>query len=245
MSHFQELQGKYLDTKFGKIYYKINKKGNNVLVLIHGLAASSKSWVKFVEYLPNDLTIILPDLLGHGESASPKIDYHVIYQKEIIEDILKFENITEYNLMGHSYGGWVSCILSLNNINVKKLILEDAGGLKDFFETVSGTEKRKKYKQDILSKALMLNTKEYVIKSIIDDEFSLSQLTKEELSSIFAKTLILWGENDTTIDKKYAEIFKNYIKNSEVFIIKNSKHTSHYSNPEETANIIKNFLYKD
>ncbi len=123
MSVFEELESKTIETKYGKIFYRTNKKGSDVLVLIHGLAASSKSWIKFVEYLPKSLTLILPDLLGHGESEAPNIDYHVLYQKEIIEEIIKKEGITNYSVMGHSYGGWIASILAINNQNIKKLVL--------------------------------------------------------------------------------------------------------------------------
>ncbi len=242
MGVFEELESKTLKTKYGNVFYRINNQGDDTLILIHGLGASSKSWIKFVEYLPKNFRLILPDLLGHGDSEAPNINYHVIYQKEIIEEIIKKENITTYSLMGHSYGGWVASILAINNQNIKKLILEDAGGLKNFFEVVVGTDKREKYKKDLLAKALMINANEHVLKSIIADEFSSSQLTEEDLSKISSKTLILWGENDTTIEKKFAYVFKEYIKNSEVSIIKNSKHTSHYSNPEETAHIVNSFL---
>ena len=245
MIRFSDLQNKKIKTPLGNINYRIHyssKNTDNILVLIHGLAASGKSWTRFVEQLPDTFTIIIPDLLGHGDSDAPKIDYHVSLQEEIVRDILENEQIKKYSIMGHSYGGWVAALLARSNPSITALILEDAGGLKGFFDEVVGTEKREQYKKDLLKKALQINANEYVVKSIIEDEFSSSQITENDLQSITAPTLIIWGDEDTTIDKKFAYIFKKYIHNCSVKIIKNSKHTSHYSNPKETRDIVVNFL---
>ena len=245
MIRFFDLQEKKIKTKFGDINYRIHyasKNNDSAIVLIHGLAASGKSWTRFVEQLPDTFTVIIPDLLGHGDSDAPKIDYHVSFQEEIIRNIIENEQIKKYSIMGHSYGGWIAALLARSNPMINALILEDAGGLKGFFDEVVGTENREQYKADLLKKAQQINANEYVVKSIIDDEFSSSQITEEDLQSIIAPTLIIWGDDDTTIDKKFAYIFKRCIPNCSVKIIKNSKHTSHYSNPKETGEIVVNFL---
>ncbi len=242
---FSDLQNKKIKTALGTINYRIHyasKNTDNVLVLIHGLAASGKSWTRFVEQLPDTFTIIIPDLLGHGDSDAPKIDYHVSLQEEIVKNILENEQIKKYSIMGHSYGGWIAALLARSNPMITALILEDAGGLKGFFDEVVGTKKREQYKKELLKKALQINANEYVVKSIIEDEFSSSQITENDLQSITAPTLIIWGDDDNIIDKKFAYIFKKYIPNCSVKIIKNSKHTSHYSNPKETRDVIVNFL---
>src|SRR5215218_7840253 len=46
-----------------------------VLVMIHGIAGSSNTWVPCMPLLAEHYTVIAPDLLGHGESAKPRGDY--------------------------------------------------------------------------------------------------------------------------------------------------------------------------
>ncbi|MGC8479318.1 MAG: alpha/beta fold hydrolase [Candidatus Micrarchaeia archaeon] len=242
--YFNELSIKKVETKFGNVSYRTNSTGGNTLVLIHGLAATSKSWNKFINYLPKSINLIIPDLLGHGESDAPNIEYHVTNQTAIIEEILKKEEVSSYVLFGHSYGGWVATLLSIKNKNLKALILEDSNGLKAFFNEVKGTKKREEYKKNLIKKALFLNANEYVVKSIVNDEFSTHQLSDDDLVNISVPTLILWGELDQTVDRKFGYMFKKLIHNSELEIIKNSKHTPHYSNPEKTADIVKDFLAK-
>uniref|UniRef100_UPI00058EB21E alpha/beta fold hydrolase n=1 Tax=Ilumatobacter nonamiensis TaxID=467093 RepID=UPI00058EB21E len=45
------------------------------ILLIHGLAGSSKTWDAVIDELAVDYDVIAPDLLGHGESAKPRGDY--------------------------------------------------------------------------------------------------------------------------------------------------------------------------
>ena len=243
MPLFSKLEKHFINSKFGKIIYRITRGEGPVLILIHGLASSGKSWSKFIEYIPNNFTLIIPDLLGHGESNAPEIEYNVMFQKEILLEIIKTEMLPNYSVMGHSYGGWIASILAIDNPSIQALILEDAGGLKGFFDEIVGTEKREQYKKTIIEKSLQLNANEHVVSSILSDEFSTNQLTSKELLKINAKTLILWGMFDTVIDKKFAFIFQKLIKNSEVKIL-NSKHTSHYTIPETTAKEVVDFIFK-
>jgi pimeloyl-ACP methyl ester carboxylesterase len=41
------------------------------ILLIHGLAGSSKTWDAVMPVLAEQFDVIAPDLLGHGESAKP------------------------------------------------------------------------------------------------------------------------------------------------------------------------------
>ena len=45
------------------------------IVLIHGLAGSSRTWQHVMPELAEQYDVIAPDLLGHGESAKPMGDY--------------------------------------------------------------------------------------------------------------------------------------------------------------------------
>ena len=54
--------------------YRRGGAGEHVL-LIHGLAGSSRTWRAVQPELTRTHDVIAPDLLGHGESAKPMGDY--------------------------------------------------------------------------------------------------------------------------------------------------------------------------
>ncbi|MCL5008407.1 MAG: alpha/beta hydrolase [Candidatus Marsarchaeota archaeon] len=238
---YGDMQETYIKTDYGNVHYLLHKGSADSILLIHGLAGSSKSWSRFVDYLPENYTLCIVDLLGHGKSDAPHISYNIGVQVKIIEAIMRTEGLAGAFIMGHSYGGWIAAKIAISD-KVSGLILEDAGGLKNFFDEVRGTEKREAYKKEIISKALSLNAKEYVISSIFDDEFSNSELSADELNSISVPTLILWGSDDRVISARFAEIFHKEIPGSVLRIINRSKHTSHYTNPEEVAGLVVDFI---
>ena len=45
------------------------------LLLLHGIAGSSRAWKEVMPSLAESYTVIAPDMLGHGESAKPVGDY--------------------------------------------------------------------------------------------------------------------------------------------------------------------------
>jgi pimeloyl-ACP methyl ester carboxylesterase len=87
----------------------------------------------------------------------------------------------------------------------------------------------------------MKNAKHAFISTIMGSQAS---NLKERLHKIKAHTLILWGKKDPVIPVEFAREFHAEIKNSQVVIMKNAKHTPFYERPEEFSSIIIDFLEK-
>ena len=52
-----------------------DRRQRPALLLLHGIANSSETWERVAPLLSERFTVIAPDLLGHGESATPRGDY--------------------------------------------------------------------------------------------------------------------------------------------------------------------------
>ncbi len=115
-----------------KIYYTITGSGKTQLLFLHGFGASHKTWDYISDSFDKEkFTLIVIDLLGHGNSSiNNSSDYSILSQTSIVFDFIKFLNLKELIIIGHSYGGSVALmltILHMKNINIKKLVLIDAG----------------------------------------------------------------------------------------------------------------------
>ena len=44
-----------------------------VVLLIHGITGDSRQWNQIIPQLADRYTVLAPDLLGHGQSAKPRI----------------------------------------------------------------------------------------------------------------------------------------------------------------------------
>jgi len=110
--------------------YRMAGEGPAIL-LIHGLAGSSRAWRDVMPLLARDYTVVAPDLLGHGESAKPMGDYslgaHASGLRDLLVGALGIERAT---LVGQSFGGGVAMQLAYQHPELcERLVLAGSGGL--------------------------------------------------------------------------------------------------------------------
>lgn len=100
------------------------------ILLIHGLAGSSKTWDGVIEELAVDYDVIAPDLLGHGESAKPRGDYSLGAFASGLRDFLAVLDVRSASIVGHSFGGGVAMQLAYQHPHlIDRLVLVGSGGL--------------------------------------------------------------------------------------------------------------------
>jgi pimeloyl-ACP methyl ester carboxylesterase len=112
------------------VRYRIAGEGP-VILLIHGMAGSSRSWRAVMRILARDYTVIAPDLLGHGESAKPLGDYSLGAYASGLRDLLVGAlGVESATLVGQSLGGGVAMQLAYQHPELcERLVLVASGGL--------------------------------------------------------------------------------------------------------------------
>lgn len=109
--------------------YRRGGSGPTVL-LIHGLAGSSKTWDDVIPLLTPHADVIAVDLLGHGESAKPTGDYSLGAFASGLRDFLSILGVESVTIVGHSFGGGVAMQLAYQHPHlVDRLVLVGSGGL--------------------------------------------------------------------------------------------------------------------
>jgi pimeloyl-ACP methyl ester carboxylesterase len=100
-----------------------------VLLLLHGMAASSQTWNQVAPALARRFTVIAPDLLGHGESAKPHGEYSLGAHANFIRDLLARLGHERATIVGHSFGGGVAMQLAYQYPDrCERLALVGSGG---------------------------------------------------------------------------------------------------------------------
>ncbi len=100
------------------------------VVLVHGMVNSSWHWRAVAERLAQTHTVIAPDLIGHGDSATPRGDYSLGAHATVIRDLLSALGIERASMVGHSLGGGVAMIFFWQFPHrVERLALVSSGGL--------------------------------------------------------------------------------------------------------------------
>jgi pimeloyl-ACP methyl ester carboxylesterase len=100
------------------------------VLLIHGIAGSSRTWEPVIPLLAGTHTVVAPDLVGHGESAKPPGDYSLGAQASALRDLLSVLDIERVTVVGQSFGGGVAMQFSYQfPENCDRLVLVGSGGL--------------------------------------------------------------------------------------------------------------------
>ena len=101
-----------------------------VLLLLHGIANSSETWESVAQALSARFTLIAPDLLGHGDSATPRGDYSLGAHASGVRDILTALGHEHVTVIGHSLGGGIAMQFAYQfPERCERLVLVSSGGL--------------------------------------------------------------------------------------------------------------------
>ena len=101
-----------------------------VLLLLHGITNSSETWERAADALADRFTIVAPDLLGHGNSATPRGDYSLGAHASGVRDLLSALDYDRVTVVGHSLGGGIAMQFAYQfPERCERLVLVSSGGL--------------------------------------------------------------------------------------------------------------------
>ena len=235
------------------------------LVLVHGFLGSSAIWTPQKEFLSKYFRVISPALPGFGESSKVKSLNSINSMAKTLLKLLDKRYINEFNLMGHSMGGMiVQEMAKLSGEKINKIICYSTGSIGNIpgrFEPIDLS--REKFKKDGIKKTANRISKKWFVKGdkskyfylcnnankTISEETADNALIAlknwrglENLKNIKNKTLIIWGDKDTSYDFNQVDILNQNIPNSKIEVIKGCSHNIHLEIPEKFNAIVKNFL---
>ncbi|XWS25861.1 hypothetical protein CRYUN_Cryun27aG0103700 [Craigia yunnanensis] len=111
-----------------------SKEGSPTLVMVHGYAASQGFFFKNFDSLANRFNVIAIDQLGWGGSSRPDFTCKSTEETEAwfvdsFEEWRKAKNLSNFILLGHSFGGYVASKYALKHPeHVQHLILVGPAG---------------------------------------------------------------------------------------------------------------------
>lgn len=111
MTHASRSEG-FIELPNGsRIFYRRSGKGEPV-VLLHGIAHSSKVWERVIPALEGRNEVIALDLPGCGRSDKPDTDYALGTQAAAVRYVLDRLGLDLVTVIGHSLGGGVAMTLA-------------------------------------------------------------------------------------------------------------------------------------
>jgi pimeloyl-ACP methyl ester carboxylesterase len=102
--------------------------GRRVLLGIHGVTASSVALLPVAHHLPEDVSLVAPDLRGRGGSASLPGPYGMEAHARDCAAVIRAVTDEPVVVVGESMGGYVGVVLAARHPDlVRRLVLVDGG----------------------------------------------------------------------------------------------------------------------
>lgn len=119
-------------------YVDEGSKEHPTIVMVHGWGGYIKNWYSTIDELSKDYRCIALDLPGYGLSSMKYYEQEQDYLQffaSIIDEFCSGLNLNEVVLLGHSMGGQISMIATLNEPKwLKALVLAAPAGFETFSE---------------------------------------------------------------------------------------------------------------
>ncbi len=121
---------------FGQSIHYFDMGSGPVVVLLHGLGSRKDDWLPVLEPMAQKYRLLVPDQIGFGKSDKPLLDYSIQTYVDFLNEFLRQLKVEKASLVGESLGGWIAGLYAVeisggaHLVPVEKLVLVDAGGLK-------------------------------------------------------------------------------------------------------------------
>lgn len=97
-----------------------------VLVMLHGIGSSNRSWLPIMSTLAKRYRLIMPDHRGHGASGKPDSGYLLPDYAADLERVIAWSGEPHPIILGHSLGGLTAVTWAITHPNVARaIVLED------------------------------------------------------------------------------------------------------------------------
>lgn len=232
------------------------------VILMHGWGCNYTTVASIANAINTKMKVYSLDLPGHGKSQEPPEPWGIEKFTQLVEKFMEQMNISNPVLIGHSFGGRISILLSSRR-DIKKVVLVDAAGIKPsrslkYYAKVYSFKTAKKLFPIIFGKKKgeeMINrwrgkagSADYrnsspIMRAVMS--ICVNEDLKHVMPSIKAPTLLIWGEKDTATPLKDAKTMERLIPDAGLVSFEEAGHYSFLDNPGQFRAVIQSFLLKD
>jgi pimeloyl-ACP methyl ester carboxylesterase len=230
------------------IYYQVAGEGEGEpVVLVHGLSASSRWWVRNIPALAQRYQVYLLDLPGFGTMRRFRRRFVLDELASGIVAWMEALGIKQAHLIGHSMGGYICLrIAAQHPERIKRLVLVSPAGIPHI---------RSVYGYTIPLLVAFRNFKLSFFSILVSDALRagpptilraaqdlLTKDIRDCLKDITAPTLLVWGEHDSLVPPVFGTILRQEINDARLLVLKKAGHVSMFDQAEQFNTAVLGFL---
>lgn len=257
--HYAEIEGMKI------CYLEAGDPAAPAIVFIHGWSGDVMNWWDQYDYFRDNYHVVILDDPGHGKSERRKdIKYSMELDGKVVVGLMDLLKIDKAVVVGNSMGGQIAEWVAVHRPErVSKLVLCDAAGatglawvyaLTPLINPVSvkmvvaGEQYKEDTDKDRAREAFVESRKGtdqewpyyHALSASIKD--LIRHPIKQDLGKIAAPTLIIWGDNDPTINPKAVDTFSSLIPDTRTYIVHDGGHTPMMQKPSEWNCAVDKFI---
>ncbi len=227
------------------------------MVFLHGASSTNQIWLTQWMHFKDRMTVIIPDLPGHGDSTgngSDSIDKYA----EIVVRLIRKLDLGKCILVGHSMGGATAQKVAIAHSDLLAgLVLVSTGSrLRVASQVFSSIETD--YRQyielatsfslyesaDEQTKNMFKNILSVLSPKVAYNDFMACNKfdVMNEIAGIHTRTLIIAGDKDMLTPLKYSQFMHQKIANSQLDIIRDAGHMVMMEKPDDVNSSLSGFL---
>lgn len=223
------------------------------LLLIHGSGGTGASeWASVVDGLAKNFRVLAPDCRGHGQTLDPRNEYTFARLAKDMAEFLRALHVAPAFVVGHSNGGNVALVLTVEHPDAVKKAVIMAGnayvsddllkyGESKWSERISerwGKELAELHdapRYDGYWRDLMDRTGYEIARA--------PNYSAEDLQQVKTPVFVIQGANDSVnAPSRHAEFMAEHLANAQLWLAPETGHSVHEEHPQEWVERVTKFF---
>ncbi len=230
------------------IYYQVaGQEDSEPVVLVHGLSASSRWWIRNIPALAERYRVYLLDLPGFGSMRRFRRHFVLDDLSASIMAWMDALSINQAHLIGHSMGGYICLgIAARHPERVKRLVLVSPAGI-PHIPSVRGyllpLLVAIRYCKPAFLPILFGDALRAGVRMIVRATRELiTKDVRDALHDIVIPTLLIWGENDMLVPSVFGDVWRQEIKGARLIVLKKAGHVVMFDQAGQFNEAVVGFL---
>jgi pimeloyl-ACP methyl ester carboxylesterase len=216
------------------------------IVLVHGLAVSSRYFVPLARRLAPRYAVLAPDLPGYGRSATPRRPLGIAELADALREWVDLAGIESAPLVANSMGCQIAVDLAVRAPErVRRLVL--VGPTMDPSAPTLWAQWRRLVR-DAIREPVGLNVAElrdYLrmgpLRIVATARDALAQELEPTLKRVRQPALVIRGEHDQIVSQAWAERVASALPEGRLVVVRGSAHATHWAAAGEVARLVEEF----
>ncbi len=221
------------------VYYQVagESKGEAV-ILVHGLSASSRWWVRNIPALAQRYQVYLLDLPGFGIMRRFRRRFVLDELASRIVALMDALGIQQAHLFGHSMGGYICLrIAARHPERIQRLVLVAPAGIPHvrsvYGYTIPLLVAFRYFKPGFFSILISDALRAGPLTILRATQDLLTRDIRDSLKDVTVPTLLVWGEHDTLVPPVFGTILQQEIKGAQLLVLKKAGHVAMFDQAEQ------------